>query len=362
MRPGLLVGLPMGTRPGAGDPRALVDIARRLEDAGADGVIVSDHVLIGARTDRYAVGRLPVPARGSVARTAHGALRHRHRDGTDQADDRHPHRPAAPGAVAGQDGGHPRPAVGWPLRARGRHRLAGRGVRGAGARPSGEGTDAHRHDRRLPRALARRAGELRVLDGVVRPRVVRAPPDRRRRAARAVLGDAAARNVRRIVELGDGWIPIMGATLEDVRDRRRHAPRPRSTVPAVRRRSCAYGCRCASCGATSRPPSAASMRPSPPAPLTSPCHGPPSATTVSVSSRRCGHHDEPSRRQRTARVNRCSCGPLLSNDGGGERLAASSTINERRRWTSSTRRPEPRLGPAGARARRPVVGRPDRAG
>jgi alkanesulfonate monooxygenase SsuD/methylene tetrahydromethanopterin reductase-like flavin-dependent oxidoreductase (luciferase family) len=30
-------------------------------------------------------------------------------------------------------------------------------------------------------------------------------------------GTLTPRNVRRIVELGDGWIPIMGATLDDVR-------------------------------------------------------------------------------------------------------------------------------------------------
>ena len=43
------------------DVAALVDLARRAEDAGVDQIALTDHVLIGPRTDRYPYGRFPFP-------------------------------------------------------------------------------------------------------------------------------------------------------------------------------------------------------------------------------------------------------------------------------------------------------------
>jgi alkanesulfonate monooxygenase SsuD/methylene tetrahydromethanopterin reductase-like flavin-dependent oxidoreductase (luciferase family) len=57
----LFVSLPAGTREGAGDPRALVEIGRQADEAGIDGVIIAEHVVMGNRTDRYQWGEFPFP-------------------------------------------------------------------------------------------------------------------------------------------------------------------------------------------------------------------------------------------------------------------------------------------------------------
>jgi probable F420-dependent oxidoreductase len=43
-----------------GDLNRLVDTARLCDDCGIDGVVLTDHVLIGTRTDRYPYGHFPV--------------------------------------------------------------------------------------------------------------------------------------------------------------------------------------------------------------------------------------------------------------------------------------------------------------
>jgi len=51
----ILLGLPPGDMVG-GNPAVVVDTARRAEEAGFAGVVISDHVVMGARTDRYPWG------------------------------------------------------------------------------------------------------------------------------------------------------------------------------------------------------------------------------------------------------------------------------------------------------------------
>jgi probable F420-dependent oxidoreductase len=51
----IMVGLPPGDVP-AGRVDRLVDICRRAEDAGFAGVVLSEHVVMGNRTDRYPFG------------------------------------------------------------------------------------------------------------------------------------------------------------------------------------------------------------------------------------------------------------------------------------------------------------------
>jgi probable F420-dependent oxidoreductase len=51
----ILLGLPPGDMAG-GDPTVVVDTARRAEEAGFAGVVISDHVVMGAHTDRYPWG------------------------------------------------------------------------------------------------------------------------------------------------------------------------------------------------------------------------------------------------------------------------------------------------------------------
>jgi probable F420-dependent oxidoreductase len=217
VRPALLVGLPMGTRPGAGDPRALVDIARRLERAGADGVVVSDHVLIGPRTDRYPWGDFPFPPEAPwleplTVLTAIAAATERIKLTTGILVV--PLRPAPLLAktVATLD-----------LLSGGRFELgAGTGwqaeeFEAQGLDPSARGTmltDTIAACRVLwrdaPATFASPTVSFEHVWSEPRPSTPGGP---------AVLfsGTLTARNVRRIVELGDGWIPIMGATHDDVR-------------------------------------------------------------------------------------------------------------------------------------------------
>jgi probable F420-dependent oxidoreductase len=44
-----------------GDPRGLIDLARQAEQAGFDQLSMTDHVVMGTRTDRYPYGRFPSP-------------------------------------------------------------------------------------------------------------------------------------------------------------------------------------------------------------------------------------------------------------------------------------------------------------
>jgi probable F420-dependent oxidoreductase len=216
VRPGLLVGLPAGTRPGAGDPRALVELACRLEAAGVDGVVITDHVLMGPNTDRYAWGPFPFPpeapwlepltvltaiaARTTTLRLTTGILI----------------APLRPAPVLAKT------VATLDLLSGGRFEL------GAGTGWQAEEFAAQSLDFGARGALLDdTVGACRALwrdspasfasasisfDGVwsePRPSSPGGPP---------VLfsGTLTGRNVRRIVGLGDGWIPIMGATLDDV--------------------------------------------------------------------------------------------------------------------------------------------------
>jgi probable F420-dependent oxidoreductase len=62
MKPALLVSLPVGTHLHGDDPAALVELSRRIEDAGADGVVLADHVLLGKHVDKYPWGTFPFPS------------------------------------------------------------------------------------------------------------------------------------------------------------------------------------------------------------------------------------------------------------------------------------------------------------
>ncbi|MDI2127973.1 TIGR03619 family F420-dependent LLM class oxidoreductase [Yinghuangia seranimata] len=57
----LSIGLPnFGTWP-QGDWRGFIDVARAAEDAGVDRVVLVDHVVMGPHTDKYVWGRFPTP-------------------------------------------------------------------------------------------------------------------------------------------------------------------------------------------------------------------------------------------------------------------------------------------------------------
>ena len=56
----LTLRLPIGSQPGS-DPASLVDLARRAEAAGFSAVSISDHVVMGAHADLYPWGDFPFP-------------------------------------------------------------------------------------------------------------------------------------------------------------------------------------------------------------------------------------------------------------------------------------------------------------
>ena len=215
-RPRLLLSLPAGSNPGAGDPETLVHIAEQAEACGWDGVILSDHVVIGRRTDRYPWGKFPfapeapwlepltvltaIAARTNTLELSTGILIV-------------PLRPAALLAktVATLD------------------RLSGgRVVLGVGTGWQQEEFDAQGLE------FARRGQILTDFIGACRALWTESPasfasesvrfddvwcePKPIRLGGPPVLfsGTLTPRNVRRIVGLGDGWIPIMGATGDDV--------------------------------------------------------------------------------------------------------------------------------------------------
>ena len=118
----LFVSLPAGTQEGAGDPGVLVDIGRQADEAGLDGVVISDHVLMGNRTDRYQWGPFPFPSEAPwleplTVLTAMAAVTERIILTTGVLI-----VPLRPAPLPGQDGGHHRPPLGRPTRARRGHR------------------------------------------------------------------------------------------------------------------------------------------------------------------------------------------------------------------------------------------------
>lgn len=215
-RPRLLLSLPAGSNRGAGDPSVLVGIAEQAEASGWDGVIMSDHVLIGPRTDRYPWGPFPfgpdapwlepltvltaIAARTATLELTTGILIA-------------PLRPAAllAKSVATLD------------------RLSGgRVVLGVGTGWQEEEFEAQGLDHaRRGELLTDCIGACRALwtdapaaftSASVRFEQVWSEPRPVRAGGPPVLfsGTLTRRNLRRIVELGDGWIPIMGATAEDM--------------------------------------------------------------------------------------------------------------------------------------------------
>ena len=137
-------------------------------------------------------------ARRDGGRVVARALRHRRAD-----------HAAAAGGAAREDARHARRALARAARGGRRHRLAGGGVRGRGARLREALAALRRRAPRVPRALARCAGGVRVADacrsarrGACRGRCSRAAPP-------LWFGVALGpKNLARIAELGAGWMPM----------------------------------------------------------------------------------------------------------------------------------------------------------
>lgn len=198
------------------DPGRVLEVAREAEAAGVDGVVVVDHVAIGPRTDRYPTGPFPVPDDAPwldplVVLTAVAAVTERLRLGTGILIA--PVRPAVvlAKAVATLDvlsGGRVDLGVGTGWQ---REELEAAGVPWSerGARLT-DGIAACR-------ALWESDGPVTVdLPTVTFAEIRSLPAPVQRPLPVLFSGTLHERNVDRIVRLGDGWIPIMGAGHEDV--------------------------------------------------------------------------------------------------------------------------------------------------
>lgn len=214
--PRLLVSLPVGTHLHGGDPRGLVDLSKRAEDAGVDGVVIADHVSMGKHVDRYPWGKFPFAPDAPwleplTVLTAIAMATERIKLTTGILIV--PLRPAALLAktVATLDvlsGGRVELGVGTGWQA---EELLAQGID-----PADRGqmlTDYIGACRALWRSSPAtfESPSVTFEDIWSEPKPVRAggPPI-------LFSGTLNARNMHRIVELGDGWIPIMGETLDGV--------------------------------------------------------------------------------------------------------------------------------------------------
>lgn len=212
----LTLGLPTFGTPQGGDWRRLLDLARIAEDAGIDRVVVTDHVVNGPHVDEYPWGRFPIGPEGDwleplTVLTALSAVTDRVRLSTGILIA--PLRPAALLAktVATVDvlsGGRVDLGVGTGWQAA---EFAAVGVdHAARGRILTDTIGACRalwQD--LPATFS--SSTVSFTDTYCAPRPVQG------RVPVWFSGTLTERNLRRIVELGDGWIPIMGSTVDDVR-------------------------------------------------------------------------------------------------------------------------------------------------
>jgi probable F420-dependent oxidoreductase len=212
----LSIGVPNFGGWAGGDWRGFVDVARVAEDAGIHRVVVVDHVVMGRNTDAYAWGRFPVPPEApwlepisvlsamaavtSTIRLSTGILIA-------------PLRPAAllAKSVATLD-----------VLSGGRVDL-GVGVGWQREEYDAQGLDFARRGELLESAIAAcRALWSQLPASYSSPTVgfddiFCSPQPLQERLPVWFGGTLNERMANRITELGDGWIPIMGATLDDVR-------------------------------------------------------------------------------------------------------------------------------------------------
>ncbi len=213
----LTVGLPNFGGWCGGDWRVLLDVARAAEDAGVDRLVVTDHVVMGTDTSAYRWGRFPTAPDGPwpeplTCLAAIAAVTSRVRLATGIL-------------IAGL---RPAPVLAKTVAtidqlSGGRVDL-GVGVGWQRAEYDASGLDFASRGRLLEETVAAcrelwtaspasYGGELvRFTDVHCSPKPVQA------RLPVWFSGTLTDRHVRRITDLGDGWIPIMGASLDDVRE------------------------------------------------------------------------------------------------------------------------------------------------
>jgi probable F420-dependent oxidoreductase len=213
----LSVGVPNFGGWAGGDPRALLDVARAADQAGVDRLVVNDHVVLGRNLGAYTWGRFPTAPDGPwleplAVLTAMAAVTHRVRLATGILIA--PLRPAAVLAktVATLDvlsGGRVDlgVGVGWQ---REEYDAVGRDFADRGRMLDDTVGACRALWSQLPASFSSPTVAFGDVWCVPQPVQERMPV--------WFAGTLNDRNLARIVELGDGWIPIMGASLDDIRD------------------------------------------------------------------------------------------------------------------------------------------------
>src|SRR4051794_1175070 len=214
----LSLGLPNFGRWAGPDPRALPDLAAAADAAGVDRLVVSDHVVLGHNTDAYRWGRFPTAPDGPwleplTCLTAFAAVTRRVRLSTGIliAPLRLPTVLAKTVATIDVLSG-------------GRVDL-GVGVGWQREEYDATGVDFSRRGDLLDASIAACRELWTALpasydgdgDGITFRDVYCSPLPAQARLPVWFSGTLTDRAVRRVSELGDGWIPIMGASVDDIR-------------------------------------------------------------------------------------------------------------------------------------------------
>lgn len=212
----LTVGIPNFGAWAGGDWRALLDVARACDDTGVDRLVVNDHVVMGRHTDAYVWGRFPTAPDGPwlepltvLAAMAAVTTQVRLATGILIA----PLRPAVVLAktIATLDvmsGGRVDLGVGVGWQAE-EYDAVGLEFSDRGRRLDETIAACRELWSQLPASYSSAAATFTDTFCSPQPAQARLPV--------WFSGSLNQRNLRRVVELGDGWIPIMGATTEDIR-------------------------------------------------------------------------------------------------------------------------------------------------
>jgi probable F420-dependent oxidoreductase len=221
----LTVGIPNFGGWAGGDWQTLLDVARACDDAGVDRLVVNDHVVMGRRTDAYVWGRFPTAPDGPwleplTVLAAMAAVTRRVRLATGILI-----APLRPAAVLAKT------VATLDVMSGGRIDL-GVGVGWQSEEYDAVGLDFNDRGRRLDdtiracRALWSQLPASYSSDAASFDDTFCSPQPAQQRLPVWFAGTLNERNLRRVVELGDGWIPIMGASIDDIRagaDRLREA-------------------------------------------------------------------------------------------------------------------------------------------